>query len=96
MEQTKIFTFLKIVIAIAIILALSLSIFHLSEGILLPEKNKGNEIGKYKDILIPIISNPSSFGHGREVYQEKNDYQIIRYDLYLLNTETGEIIPQNK
>jgi hypothetical protein len=96
MEKLKLDTGLKKILAIEIILALGLSIFLLSKEVIKDNKVK-KEIGKYKDIQIPIIKNVTpdkrSFNgiRGFQEAQEKADYEIIGYELYLLNTETGEI-----
>jgi hypothetical protein len=94
MEKLKFDTVLKKIIAIELILALALSIFLLTDKVnMLNEKEK--QTGKYKDILIPIIqyNDGNTFGRsfGSESDQAKNEYKIIRYELYLLNTQTGEV-----
>ncbi len=102
MEKLKLDTGLKKILAIEIILALGLSIFLLSKEVINVNNKVKNEIGKYKDIQIPIIKNVTldsrSFNgiRGYQEAQEKADYEIIGYELYLLNTETGEIKSTNK
>lgn len=99
MGKLNLYTILKTILTFEIILALGFSIFLLADKVIMLNQQE-NKTGKYKDILIPRIqyNNGNTFGRSfdSEGDQEKNDYNIIRYDLYLLNTENGEITSVNK